>query len=93
MNRPGLLLSFTLLVGTPAFAKASCVEKCTENLVRCGSRCTTDAKCMNRCQGQLDACNMTCAKNGDVAVPMPKKCPDAKGNVVPCDAYKTPKPR
>ncbi|MBL8954850.1 MAG: hypothetical protein JNK82_28995 [Myxococcaceae bacterium] len=85
------------LFASPAFAKASCLEKCSDSLVRCSNRCNIDAKCMNRCQNQLDECNNTCGKNGDTAMPMPKKCPDAKGRMIPCDAYsqptgKTPKP-
>jgi len=81
----------------PALAGMTCLEKCSDNLVRCSNRCNLDAKCMNRCQNQLDECNNTCGKTGQTQMPMPKLCPDEKGRMVSCQQFmnpgnKTPKP-
>ena len=73
-----------------ARAKGSCLERCSDNLLRCSNRCSLDAKCMQRCQTQLDSCNMDCGKAGDTRVPVPRKCPDAKGRMMPCENFGQP---
>lgn len=79
-----------LCFAAPAAAKATCLERCSEALIRCTNRCNFDAKCMGRCQNQLDACNESCGKSGDTEVPLPKKCTDAKGRSVTCESFTSP---
>jgi hypothetical protein len=84
------LLLAALCFPAAAAAKGTCLERCGESLVRCTGRCNFDAKCMGRCQDQLDTCNDACGKSGDTQVPMPKRCTDAKGRSVSCEAFSTP---
>jgi hypothetical protein len=80
------LAACALLVAAPALATGgSCQERCMNNLQRCASSCNAPERCMKRCQDQLDSCNRSCAKEAaDTKPVLPKKCPDAKGRMLPC---------